>query len=678
MRRVAIDTGGTFTDCVLADEGAGTLTLAKVPSTPAMPAEAVGHGLDALLAAAGLVAADVDAVLHGTTVATNAVITGRWARTGMISTAGGRDVLEIGTQQRPKMYALDQVRELQLVPRDRRFEVPGRIAVDGTELEPLDEAAVIAAVDRLLEDGVEAIAVAALFGYLHPRHETRIETIVRARAPSTYVVRSSAVSAEIREYPRFSTTAINAALAPLLDRYITAIGMRLRERGAGSPLFLMQSNGGVATAGRSIGESAHRLVLSGPAAGVLGGAGAAAAAGLRDVVTFDMGGTSADIGVVTDGLIRSRADLRLENGMPLQVPSLEVEAIGAGGGSIAWVDAGGALHVGPQSAGADPGPACYGMGGTQATVTDAHLVLGRLHPDRFLAGAKALDPDAAARAVAGVGQRLGLDVEEAALGILAVADANMARAMRRAAARHGDDLRGYALVAAGGAGALHAAGLVDDLGMASLLVPPHPGLLSALGLLAADLRHDLAAATLMPVAAPETGRLARVFADLEAEARVRLDQDGVEEQRRGLEAALDLRYIGQEWSMTVACRPDEPLEAVAARFHAQHERVYGHAAPDEPVEVVTARINASGRFERASFASPAAAGDARERETRDVRFAGDTSRRRATIVHRPSLEAGDTVPGPAVVEQLDTTTLIPPGWVARAHASGSLLVEARR
>ena len=677
MRRVAIDTGGTFTDCVLADEGAGTLTLAKVPSTPAMPADAVGHGLDALLAASGLGAGDVDVVLHGTTLATNAVITGRWARTGMITTAGCRDVLEIGTQQRPKMYALDQVREPLLVPRDRRLEVPGRIAVDGTELEPLDEATVVAAVDRLLADGVEAIAVAALFGYLHPQHEVAIEAIVRAHAPSTYVVRSSAVSAEIREYPRFSTAAVNAALAPLLDRYVTAIDARLRERGARARLFLMQSNGGVVTADRSIGDSAHRLVLSGPAAGVLGGAGVAAAVGARHVVTFDMGGTSADIGVVTNGLIRSRTDLRLENGMPLQIPSLEVEAIGAGGGSIAWVDAGGALHVGPQSAGADPGPACYGMGGTEATVTDAHLVLGRLHPDRFLGGGQALDADSAARAVEVLGRRIGLGLAEAALGILAVADANMARAMRRAAARHGDDLRGYSLVAAGGAGALHAAGLVAELGMASAIVPPSPGLMSALGLLDADLRHDLAAATLMPVAAPDKVRLATTFATLEADARARLDKDGVEEARRRLDASLDLRYIGQEWSMTVPFDRNEPLGSVAARFHDLHERVYGHAAPEEPVEIVTARVSATGRFDRATFET-SSRGGIREREIRDVRFAGDASHRPTTIVHRASLGPRDTLVGPAVVEQLDTTTLIPPGWVARVDPSGSLIVEAHQ
>jgi N-methylhydantoinase A len=677
MRRIAIDTGGTFTDCVLADESAGTLTLAKVPSTPTKPSNAVGDGLDALLSKARLDPRDVDVVLHGTTVATNAVITGQWAKAGMICTAGSRDVLEIGTQQRPRMYALDQVPTAPLVPRDRRLEVPGRIAADGTELEPLEDAAIVAAVDALLADGVEAIAVAGLFGCLHPRQEQAIEAIVRARAPAVYVVRSSAVSAEIREFPRYATTAVNAALAPMLDRYIGGIDARLLARGAAAPLFLMQSNGGVTTARRSIGESAHRLVLSGPAAGVLGGAMVATAAGSRDVVTFDMGGTSADIGVVTDGLIRDRADLRLENGLPLQVPSLEVEAIGAGGGSIAWVDAGGALHVGPQSASAEPGPACYAMGGTEATVTDAHLVLGHLHPDRFLAGAQALDPDAACRAVEAVGHRFGLGREEMALGILAVADANMARAMRRAAARHGDDLRGYALVAAGGAGALHAAGLVAELGMAAVLVPPNPGLLSALGLLEADLRHDIAAPTLMPVAGADPARLTRIFADLTVEANSRLDEDGVDEPRRSLTAALDLRYIGQEWSMTVPCRRDETLGAIATRFHALHERVYGHAAPEEPVEVVTARIVAGGRFERTALAA-ASGSAARDPESRDVRFAGETRGRATSIVHRATIRAGDTLSGPAVVEQLDTTTLIPPGWMARALPAGSLLLEAGR
>lgn len=677
MRRIAIDTGGTFTDCVLADPGAGRLTLAKVPSTPGLPSDAVGHGVDALLASAGLGAADIGAVLHGTTIATNAVITGRWARTGMITTAGARDVLEIGTQQRPRMYALDQVPSPPLVPRDRRLEVPGRLSVDGRELEPLDPAAIAAAVDALAAAGVEAVAIAGLFGYLHPAHETAIEQAVRERAPQLYAVRSSAVSAEVREYPRFSTAAVNAALAPLLDRYVAAIAAGLEARGSRANLFLMQSNGGVATARRSMGEAAHRLVLSGPAAGVLGGAAAAAVAGLRDVVTYDVGGTSADIGVVTAGRIRSRTDLRLENGMPLQVPSLEVEAIGAGGGSIAWVDAGGALHVGPQSAGADPGPACYGAGGTEATVTDAHLVLGRIHPGRFLDGAKPLDPDAAARAVEAVGRRFGLGREEMALGILAVADANMARAMRRAAARHGDDLRGYALVAGGGAGALHAAGLVAELGMAAVLVPPSPGLLSALGLLEADLRHDLAAPALMPADSLDAGRLRAVFRDLAAQADARLAEDGVDPSRRRLAAALDLRYAGQEWALSVPCDPAEPLPAVVGRFHEHHERVYGHAAPGEPVEVVTARLAASGTFPSADLA-PALGTAVREPEHRAVRFAGELEARPTRIVHRASLAPGATLAGPAVVEQLDTTTLVPPGWRARLHEGGSLLVEAGR
>lgn len=673
MRRVGIDTGGTFTDCVLVDDVTGSLVVSKVPSVPAAPEQAVARGLASLLGDAAVTPADIDVLVHGTTVATNAVITGRLARAGMITTRGCRDVLEIGTQMRPRLYALHQTPRPALVPRDRRVEVAGRLSVDGLELEALDAGEIAAAVRRLVALDVDAIAIAGLFSYAHPGHEARIEAICREVAPDVYTVRSSAVSAEIREFPRFSTAAVNATIAPLLDRYLGRIEEQLRADGYHAPLFLMQSNGGVATLARSIGGSAHRLVLSGPAAGVLGGGRVAEEVGLPDVVTFDMGGTSADIGIVTGGRPRSRSELRLEGGTPLQMSSLEVEAIGAGGGSIAWVDAGGGLHVGPQSAGAVPGPACYGTGGTEPTVTDAHLVLGRLHPERFLGGAVPLDTEAAERAIDGLARRLGTSRTAAALGVLAVTEANMAGAIRRAAARHGDDLRSFAIVAGGGAGALHGAGLMDALDLTAVCVPLSPGLLSALGLLGSDLRHDVAAAALMDVDRPDEGRLARIAAALAAEATDALVRDGFAPDRRVIEHALDLRYIGQEWSLTIPWTPGERLADVATRFHAEHERAYGHAAPEEPVEVVTARAVGRGRFDRAGAGRVRPTEEPRD-ERRDVTFA-DGVCRAATIVQRAALLEDARVAGPAVIEQLDTTTLVPPGTVARVHPSGTLLLE---
>lgn len=365
--------------------------------------------------------------------------------------------------------------------------------------------------------------------------------------------------------------------------------------------------------------------------------------------------------------------MRLEGGPPLQMSSLEVEAIGAGGGSIAWVDAGGGLHVGPQSAGAVPGPACYGTGGTDPTVTDAHLVLGRLHPDRFLGGAVPLDMGAAERAIDGLAHRLATTRTTAALGILAVTEANMAGAIRRAAARHGDDLRQFAIVAAGGAGALHGAALMDALDLTAVCVPSEPGLLSALGLLGSDLRHDAAAAALMDVDRPDLPRLTRIAAGLAEQATDALARDGFDPDRRSVEHALDLRYVGQEWSLTIAWRPDEPLAAVATRFHAEHERAYGHAAPDEPVEVVTARVVGRGRFDRPVLGTVRPV-EEWPPERREVIFPGEAVLD-ATIVQRASLPRGADVAGPAVIEQLDTTTLVPPGTVARVHPSGNLLLE---
>jgi N-methylhydantoinase A len=678
VRRIGIDTGGTFTDAVFLDTTAERLVVSKVPSRPAAPDRAVLDALAHLLELAAARPADVDFLAHGTTIATNAAITGGYGRAGMITTRGARDVLEIGTQMRPLLYKLDQVASQPLIPRDLRIEVPGRLALDGTELEALDEPAVYAAAAALLAANVESVAIGGLFSFLHPRHERRIAEILAEAHPDLYAVRSSAVSSEPREYARFATAALNAALAPILDRYIGRLLKTLRAAGYGTEPVIMQSNGGVVTARRSMGESAHRLVLSGPAAGVLGGAWVAGEAGIRDVITLDMGGTSADIGIVLDGRPRIRNGMRLENGLPLQIQTLEIEAIGAGGGSIAWVDDGGALHVGPQSAGADPGPACYGTGGTAPTVTDAHVVLGRIDPHNFLGGAIPLDPVAAESAMAPLASLLGCSLQAAAAGIVELAEANMAGAMRRAAARHGDDLRTLALVAAGGAGPLHAAQLAAEFKMPAVCVPPYPGLLSALGLLAADLRHDLSAALLTAADRPDLALIDRTFRDLEGEAGVRFQGDGIPDDRRRFDRALDLRYLGQEYALSVTTRSGEPFDDIVAHFHEQHERVYGHGAPGEPVEVVAARLTAWGMYPRLRVPPPGKRTASPLPGRRDVWFAETRTPLPAAIVARDTLAAGDVVDGPAVIEQLDTTTLVPPSQHAWVHPSGSLIIERRQ
>lgn len=674
MTRIGIDTGGTFTDCILWDDETGSFALAKVPSQPASPDSAVRDGIDRLLLESGTPAAAVRYVGHGTTVATNAVITGSFARAGLIATAGTRDVLEIGTQMRPRLYSLTQHEEGAIIPRDRRFEVPGRLAYDGTELEPVNEAAVIAAVAELRAAGVEAVGIAGLFSFLHPRHEDQIAAIVERELPGVYVARSSQVSPELREYPRYATLAVNVTLAPLLNRYIGRLADALAGAGFGGGLYVMQSNGGVTTAARSVGENAHRLVLSGPAAGVLGGCFVAGLAGVRDVVTLDMGGTSADIGVAAGGIPRSWVGLKLENGLPLQISALEVEAIGAGGGSIAWVDDGGALRVGPQSAGAEPGPACYGRGGSLPTVTDAHVVLGRIDPDNFLGGGLRLDGLLARQAVGAIAERLGRSAEDAAAGIIAVTEANMVGAIRRAAARHGDDLRLLSLVPAGGAGPLHGAPLATRLGMANLIVPPNPGLLSALGVLVADLRHDLARPFVSFLDQVDRHEMDGVVSRLASGADGLLASDGVPPEQRRFERALDLRYVGQEWTLSLPIADGESLASIDERYHTTHERLYGHAAPGERIEVTAVRVTGWGVIPRPVRLDAPVRQVPRSASSRPVWFA-ETGFVATTILDRAALHIGETIVGPAVIEQLDTTTLIPPGWQAIVHPAGSLILE---
>jgi N-methylhydantoinase A len=672
QHRIGIDTGGTFTDCVMVDRATGEVRVAKVPSQPAAPQAPALEGVGHLGTPEGL--RTVDSVTHGTTIATNAIITGDLARVGLITTRGFRDVLEVGTQQRPKLYDLRQRPRPALVPRDLRIEVGGRLDAAGDELEPVDPSDVLAAVEQLLDAGVEGIAVACLFSFANPEHERLIQRVVTERADGVYVGRSSAISQEPREYPRFATAAVNASLAPRLDPYLRGLEVTLGESLPDARLFVMQSNGGVGTVDRSVGEAAHQLVLSGPAAGVIGGARAAAAAGYSDCVTFDVGGTSADVGVVAAGEPRNRTEMTLPNGVPCNVPHIEVVTIGAGGGSIAAVDAGGALSVGPRSAGADPGPAAYGRGGREPTVTDAHLVLGRLAPQGLIGGRLPLDTELARSALSGVAAALGVELERAALGVLAVLEENMAGAIRRAAATAGDDLRDFVLVAGGGAGPLHAAALIRTLGMPAAVVPPHPGLLSALGLLGSHIRHDRVAPLLALTERLADAVVEEAFARLETEATSELEVDGVAEPDRRLERSLDIRYLGQEHALRVPVSPGEGAAAAAARFHELHERTFGHAAPEVATEVVAARSVGLGLRPLTTLRPPPSTGDGRPVGARTAIFDAEQGPVQTAVYVRSHLTADQTVEGPAIVEQLDSTTVVPPDCRAGVHSSGALIL----
>jgi N-methylhydantoinase A len=678
LRRVGVDTGGTFTDCVLIDYDANELAVAKVASRPDAPQVPTIEGIERLLRNAGArrESAGIESVTHGTTIATNAVITGQVATVGFITTRGFRDVLEIGTQMRPKLYDLHQPAKPTIVPRELRVEVGGRIAADGTEVEPLDEEEVRAAVERLVDHGVESIAIGCLFSFANPAHELEIQDVVRSMAPHMYVGSSAMVAREPREYPRFAAAAINASLAPKIDPYVRSLEDELADHRFDTRLYIMQGNGGIATTARAVGENVHQLILSGPAAGVTGGAREAAASGFGDCVTFDVGGTSADIAMVIDGQPRTSIEIVLPNGVPCSFPHIEVETIGAGGGSIAVIDAGGALSVGPASAGADPGPACYGRGGHAPTVTDAHLLLGHFSPAGLLDGELSLDRDLAERAIRPIADRLGTDLEDAALGVLAVLEENMAGGIRRAAARHGDDLRDFVLLAGGGAGPLHAESVARALRMPAAVIPSSPGLLSALGLLAAHIRYDLVAPIVGLVKDISLDRVQETFAGLSGEAVQILTDDGVSRDAQRFERSLDLRYFGQEYALRVPIDPTTTLEEAVQRFHAQHSRTFGHQDTTVETELVAARLIATGLRDIPDLRPALPDVDASPIEHRDVRFLAGGQHYVTPVYERGRLGVGQVISGPAIVSQLDATTLVPPGSSAEVDPAGNLILTS--
>src|SRR5262245_13675558 len=574
--RVGIDTGGTFTDFVLLDEETGAVQSAKVPSTPADPALAFVEGLAGLLVRARVAPAALTSVSHGTTVATNALLERKGARTGLLTTAGFRDVLEIRRHVRGpgRIYDLFFVPPAPLVERERRLEICERLDARGQVLVPLDLDAVREQIRALAAAGVEAIAVSFLHAYQNGAHEATLKALIEREHPGLLVSISSDISPEIREYERTSTTVINAYLQPVVARYVGALEARLLREGVQAPLRIMQSNGGVISASHAATRPVQ-LVASGPAGGAIGGMAVGQATGFTDVITLDVGGTSCDICLIEQ--MPRLTNLKEVDGNPIRVPTFDLHVIGAGGGSIAWIDDGGALRVGPRSAGAEPGPACYLRSGAEPTVTDANVVLGRLDPDYFLGGAMKLDPRAARAAIeARVASRFGLGVEAAAAGILRVVNATMAENIKVVSVKRGWDPRDFALVAFGGAGPTHASALMAELRVPAVLVPPVPGTLSALGLLATDVRHDFAA-TYLRRAVPARGHsdggaslrqpsahafvtpgetalgeeIAAIYAQLEARGRAALGADGVEPGAVTLTRSADVRYAGQAYEVGV-------------------------------------------------------------------------------------------------------------------------------
>jgi N-methylhydantoinase A len=601
-------------------------------------------------------------------------------------------VFEIARQVRPDPHDVFTVKPPPLVPRHRCFEVRERMTAEGTVLVPLDEASVLAVADRLDALDVDAIAVCLLHAYVNPAHEQRVASLLRDALPGRLVTASSDLVTEFREYPRACTVALNAGLMPVVARYLEGIERRLVALGIRGELRVMQSNGGVLAFDEAR-SMPVRILESGPAAGVIGAVHVGELADVGDLISFDMGGTTAKLGLVRQGrpsmtqefevgqASRGRSWFTGASGYPILVPSVDLVEIGAGGGSIAWVDSGGKLRVGPRSAGAEPGPACTGRGGLEPTVTDANLILGRIDPGGLLGGDLPLDIDAARTAIERVGGPIGLSVRDTALGIIAIANAAMAGAMRTVSIQRGYDPRDFTLVPFGGAGPLHALALAEDVGMSRVLVQPRPGIASALGLLVTDVRHELSATRVQPLASVDPAELARSFLELEARGRRALDREGIPPADQAFDRSLEMRYLGQSYQLVVPL-PAGPIDAqalgaAAAAFHGIHEQVYGYAEASEPMELVNHRVVAIGRIPKPeamrAWREPTRTATQRPRPRRPVCFdeGGEID---TAVVWRSSLRPGEEVRGPAVIEEHDSTTLVHPGWTAAVTPTFDLLI----
>jgi N-methylhydantoinase A len=676
--RIGVDVGGTFTDLALVDEATGRITFHKVPSTPHDPSQAIETGILGILALAKGAPAEVVFLGHGTTVATNMVIERRGAKTGLLTTQGFRDVLEIGRQTRPYLYDYTRKRPEPLVPRRRRLEIAERLAADGTVLKALDEAEVETAARQLLDQGVEAIAVGFLHAWRDARHEQAAKRVLQRIAPDLIVSVSSEVLPEFREFDRFSTTVLNAYVQPRMARYLDKLLARVRGAGIAVEPYTVHSNGGlmsVATAG----AAPVRTCLSGPAAGVIGAAVVAGQAGFPNVVTFDVGGTSTDVSVIADGLPTS-SSARDVAGHPVKVPAIGIDVIGAGGGSVAFIDAGGGLKVGPRSVGADPGPVAYGRGGTEPTLTDANIVLGRLDPVALLRGAMPVDAAAARRAVEEkIAKPLGLTLEAAALGIIRVAVANMGRAIRGVTTERGYAPERFALFAYGGAGPLHATEVAAECGIPVVVVPREPGTMCARGILLADIALDFVRTQIAPLDAAAWQRAIALFAEMQAEAQRWLEGEGVEPAQRDAALAVDLRYEGQNFEVRVKLKDlTLPLEELLEAFAVEHERTYGYAIPGRVVELVNCRLTALGRVPRGAPEPPPDSGspEAARIGQRRCYFDATLGWHDTPVFDRDRLPAGTRIAGPAIVEEMSATTVAFPGQTVELDADGNIVLRS--
>lgn len=659
--RVAIDTGGTFTDAYFFNEATGQSHVAKVSSTPASPDIAVLESIKA----GGITPADIRLLTHGTTVATNALITRRLSRAALVTTKGFRDIIEIRDGTKEDLWDAYKDTSPPYIRRRDRFEVVERVDHAGSIVTPLDEQGLRDLARLLAKRGYEAVAICFINSYINLDHERRAREILEQELPGVFVCASAEVTPEMFEHPRFSTAVINATTGPVVARYIGALDSALKEQGYQGDLLILHSGGGVLTVEGSR-RYAARLASSGIVAGAIAGGHIARECGFRNAISLDMGGTSTDISLMYEGQLRMQSTWSVEYGHPIMFPSVEVITIGAGGGSIAWRDPGGSLRNGPQSAGAAPGPACYGRGGAEATNSDANVVLGRLGTS-LLDGKLTLDGSAARTAVRDrVGTPLALSDAEAAHAIIRVANANMANATKLISVGRGFDPRDFALVVFGGAGPLHGCDLARELDIPVVIFPRHPGIASAMGCLLVDIRHDLSSMCLLPAAETSIDAIEALFARLETDAHERLVGDGVAEADMQISRAVDMRYAGQWRQLTVEMAAGDSMEVALNRFHAEHQRAFSFRDESRPVEVYAARVVAIGRVPKPSSSADASSAAALGApiSRRPVYFAETGDYVQTPVYRRDTLKAGATLTGPAILEQLDSTVVLSPGTVS--------------
>jgi N-methylhydantoinase A len=664
--RVSMDIGGTFTDFVVVDERERRTFSGKTSSTPSNPADAVLAGLRQFVPEP----AEIGFVVHGTTVGLNAFLERKGTRVLLLMTAGVSDAYSIARHDRLDLYDARYSKPERLVPRRDVFELSERLRADGSVVTPLAEESLAGIIERIRSDGIEAVAVCLLHSYVNPAHELRVREILQRECPDLSVTLSHEIAREWREYERASSATMNAYVAKKVERYLSTLEQELVQMDVAATLHVMQSNGGITTA-RTAREQPVQTLLSGPVGGAIGGAALARVTGRRNLICIDMGGTSFEASLIVDGVPNVSTETKLQ-GLPLLVPLVEIHTIGAGGGSVAWLEAGG-LRVGPESAGADPGPACYGHGSTVPTVTDANLYLGRLDPSYFVDGTMSLDADAAARALASVAPQLGLGEVALAEGILAIVNAHMADAIRTITVKQGIDPRDFSLVAYGGAGPMHAAWLADELDIREVIVPWSPGTFSAWGMLQTDIRHDLAKTFYERLAGLDAGEASAVFRTLESEGRGLLLAEDVSDDDMYFARFADMRYVGQEYSVNVPVGAEITLDEIEAAFHDAHRVRYGHATPGAPVEFVHLRLAAMGRIRADAVPyRPSSNGAVAKAASRPIIFDNETHE--TPVVHRSTIPPGEQRQGPLVIEEPSSTTVVPPGYRIEMDETGNLVI----